>query len=373
MGYTGLPWVAKLNRHVRQKVAIYNERDDRKHGGLWSVASGRNSKAVTACFCYAGCSILLTLANKAIFSENKLNFPWTLLGVQSLVVTLILLVFFSMQNDVDIIRRELLRQMSFPCFLLSLFIFTNAKALRYISLPILTVVKSLAPMGVALTERIIFQERVSFGTYASMLLILLGNAITVVKDIEFNLVGYIWAGFNVVTNIAYVVSLRYCLTDDFTSAQKTLHSNILACLFIFPLALYFHELPDFISEFGKTSMHFRLLFLLSCILAAGIGASVFFVISAASGSTLSFVGASNKVFVVILGAILFDAKISVAGWTGVGMGTAASIMFAISKAKGRNYSSHKRNESLPVSKSEELREEISPRNDPLTIDKTRRS
>lgn len=297
------------------------------------TSEGRRPEAVLACLSYAGCSTLLTLANKAIFSEARLNYPWMLLGVQSIVVTLMLLVYYgAFVGAHPLIQRELLRELLLPCLFFTMFIFTNACALRHISLPVLTVVKSLAPMGVALAERAVFRERVSLGTYGAMALIISGNAVTVVHDIEFNATGYMWAGLNVIMNVAYVVSLRYCLSDKFSSGMKTLHSNVLACSFIFPMAIAAGEYPGFFVEFGQTSLRFRSLYLLSCVLAAGIGASVFWVIQTASGSTLSFVGAANKVFVVILGAILFDAKISPAGWVGVGMGTLAGLCFAIAKA-----------------------------------------
>lgn len=301
---------------------------------LTRCVPARRGEAVLACMSYASCSTLLTLANKAIFSEHKMNYPWMLLGVQSIVVMLLLLIFYSTDSTQTLVNRTLLRQMAFPCTFFTSFIFTNARALRYISLPILTVIKSLAPMGVALAERILFKERVSAGTYGAMGLIVFGNGVTAMHDVEFDATGYTWAFINVAMNIAYVVSLRYCLSNSFSSGQKTLHSNILACVLIFPLAFIAGEPVGFVYELGKTTTKFRILFIISCVLAAGIGASVFWVIQTASGSTLSFVGAANKVFVVILGTVLFDAKLSVEGWIGVCMGTLAGLLFSLAKAKG---------------------------------------
>ncbi|CAN8075043.1 unnamed protein product [Agarophyton chilense] len=188
-------------------------------------------------------------------------------------------------------------------------------------------------MGIALIERFLFKEKVSGGTYGAMVLILFGNGVTVAHDVEFHPVGYFWAFLNVLMNIAYVVSLRYNLSNEFSTGEKTLHSNLLACTLIFPMALVNGEWNGFFDEFSKTEVQFRFLFFISCILATGIGASVFWVISAASGSTLSFVGAANKVLVVVLGAVIFDAKISPAGWIGVYLGTIASIVFATAKVR----------------------------------------
>lgn len=332
MGYNGPPWIPTLRKHLKEYSI---ERDKPKswlfrQGVLRAVT--KRGEAVVACASYTTCSVLLTLANKAIFSENKLNFPWMLLGVQSAVVALLLMMYYSADRNYTLFKRDLVRQMLLPCVFFTCFIFTNARALRYISLPVLTVIKSMAPMGVALTERVMFKEQVSLATYGAMIMIMGGNGVTALHDMEFDLVGYMWAFVNVVMNIAYVISLRYCLSNAYTSGEKTLHSNVLACAFIFPLGWACGEWADFVVEFNRTSVRFKTLFVVSCVLAAGIGASVFWVISAASGSTLSFVGASNKVFVVLVGAVLFETRMSAAGWAGVGLGTCAGFVFALSKA-----------------------------------------
>lgn len=334
-----MSYISSLLFYTLRKVSRSTQRDSSEGKSFFrlpsfsKISSNKHTRAVLACASYSGCSVLLTLANKAIFSENRLNFPWMLLGVQSIVVALLLLIFYSTDKSRSVLKRDLLREMFLPCIFFTSFIFTNARALRYISLPILTVIKSLAPMGVALVERVLFKERVSKGAYMAMALILCGNAVTVIHDMEFHLVGYSWAALNIVMNVSYVISLRYCLSDRFSSGEKTLHSNVIACGLIFPLAWINGEIPDFFIEFGKTSLRFRSLFLLSCLLAAGIGASVFWVIATSSGSTLSFVGATNKILVVVLGAIFFGAKLSGPGWIGVGVGTFAGFLFAFEKAK----------------------------------------
>ena len=293
-------------------------------------------EALLACASYAFCSISLTLANKAIFSSRQLNYPWCVLLVQSLVVAMLLCVYFTSglagaRLATNPIRKRLLKQLTIPTSFFILFIFSNARALRSVSLPVLTVVKSLAPLAVQLAERAVFRDAVSSGTYVAMFLIVLGNFVAASGDMAFHGSGYMWALFNILANVAYVVSLRYCLDDTYTPALKTLHSNILAILFITPVAIVW-EFEEFQIEFALTDIRFRILFLFSCLLAAGIGASVFWVLKATTGSTLSFVGATNKVIVVILGAVLFDSKVTARGWVGVALGVSAGGCFAVSKS-----------------------------------------
>lgn len=299
-----------------------------------------SSEGVFACAAYSSCSISLTLANKAIFSSTKLNFPWSILLTQSVVVALLFSIYFTsgipkVKDTNGTISRDLLKQLSIPTVFFTLFIFSNARALSTVSLPLLTVLKSLAPLCVALAERVVFGDRVTGGTYMAMGLIGLGNLVAVTGDGGFHMGGYLWALFNILCNVAYVISLRFCLADTFTPAQKTFHSNIIAVVFITPVATVL-ELREFYTAFQETNTRFRILFFLSCILAAGIGASVFWVLKAASGSTLSFVGATNKVFVVILGNIFFETKVSPRGWIGVVLGILAGGCFAISKSLGKN-------------------------------------
>lgn len=291
------------------------------------------AQAVLSCLSYSFCSTALTLCNKAIFSADSVNYPWTLLAIQSIVCAGLLGAYYGYHARRSPVKLALLLELARPCAVFTLYIFTNARALRYISLPMLSVVKSLAPMGIAVVERVVYGERLSLGTYGAMGLILLSNVVTVTNDVEFHFWGYVWAGLNAVFNILYVVFLRYFVTNKHSSGEKTLHNNILISMIMIPTALVAGEGSGFLDDFARTSFNFRALFALSCLLAVGIGASVFWVLESTSGSTLSFIGGANKVAVVILGAILFNAVITPAGWAGVALGVLASISFTVSKAR----------------------------------------
>jgi GDP-mannose transporter len=305
---------------------------------LSGLSRAANVQAVLACLSYASCSTLLNLANKAIFSERRLNYPWSLLGIQSVACALMLGAYYAATTRRFPLKAALLRELLAPAGIFAVFIFTSARALRYISLPVLSVIKSFAPMGIAATELVLFSERIHTGTYVSMVIILAANLVTVLNDLEYSSVGYMWATLNTLANIIYVVSLRYCVSKKYKNGEKALHLNVLLSIIFPPVALAAGELPGFLVDFALTTVRFRFLFAFSCVLAAGIGASVFWVLQSASGSTLSFIGAANKVSVIILGAILFEVHINAAGWLGIFLGVVGSIAFTVSKiqASGRD-------------------------------------
>lgn len=287
--------------------------------------------ALVACIFNATCSTSLTLANKHIFSVN-FNHPWSLLGIQSSIVTLLLMTF-QLSRRQRSISISLLKQMFLPCILFTSYIFTNARALNYVSLPILSVLKSLAPLGIAVFERLIFGDPITGGVAAAMGLIIFGNAITMFNDVEYSASGYGWAIANVVINIAYVLSLRLCLSDKYTPIEKTLHSNLIAACILLPIAHLTGESETFIPAFEATPQLFRNVYFFSCILAALIGASIFWVVQATSGSTLSFIGACNKFNLVILSGIIYKDHISFPGWVSVFFGILAGVVFTYAKTR----------------------------------------
>mmetsp|Transcript_26918 Transcript_26918/g.65438 ORF Transcript_26918/g.65438 Transcript_26918/m.65438 type:complete len:270 (+) Transcript_26918:1-810(+) len=215
------------------------------------------------------------------------------------------------------------------------FIFSNAEALRHMSLPVLTVFKSLAPMGVTIFERLFFKDTVAKEVYFSMALILLSTLITFASDLEFSVLGYTWAIVNVLANIGYLGSLRFFVSDSFTTVDKTIHSNLLALLPILPIAVLVGEVPEALYALRQTPIPFRLAFLLSGALTMALSASSFWCLSMTDGSTYSFVGGLNKIPIVLLGYWLFGARISSVGWVGIAMGVLAGIIFVKYKSRSR--------------------------------------
>lgn len=108
-----------------------------------------------------------------------------------------------------------------------------------------------------------------------------------------------------------------------------------------PTARLKDEAAPFMEALIKSDWEFRVILFMSCLLCAGIGAAIFWVIETTSGSTLSFVGACNKFVVVILGGILFKAKITPIGWISVFFGVVAGLVFAVAKIAPRQKDGHR--------------------------------
>jgi hypothetical protein len=99
-------------------------------GGAAPPAGAPAGEAVLSCAAYASSSVLLTLANKAVFSERRLDYPWMLLGLQSSIVTLLLGAYYAVRRRRFPVDPALLRMLALPCLFFTLFIYSNGPCPR---------------------------------------------------------------------------------------------------------------------------------------------------------------------------------------------------------------------------------------------------
>lgn len=224
-----------------------------------------------------------------------------------------------------------------PSWLFLLYNYSNARALRFISLPAFTVVKSLAPLGVTTVERIAFGNSISIqtGVYAALALALLANLFTFdsASAISYtSLSGYAWSVFNVTAHIFYVLSLRYC-PGDFRATEKAFFANLVTL----PVALMFatanHELSSFPHQVALLPMTSRVPLVLSFALSAGCAVSVLSAFEAASSDVLRYLAVTNKIAVVLLGAAIFRTKLTPVAWGGVSLALVSGFAFIYAKSK----------------------------------------
>lgn len=289
---------------------------------------------VLACASYAVSSTGVTIVNKLVFSAAGFHYPWFTLAFQNLLSVSLILCAHSLElTTAGRLSRPLSRAIALPCLCFVAFIFTNAQALRHLSLPVLTVWKSLGPLCVTLVEALRFGVRFSRGVYGAMLLVALSALVTARFDISFSAVGYAWAAANLAANVAYLVSLRVCLANsNASSLDKTFHSNLLSLVLIVPLCIASNEFPDVLIALHARSLAFKLCYVLSGALTTAVCASAFWTIQLTSGSTMSFIGGMNKIPIILFSLLIFDDNVSPLGWVGVGLGVVAGFVFVRAKA-----------------------------------------
>ena len=93
--------------------------------------------------------------------------------------------------------------------------------------------------------------------------------------------------------------------------------------------VFITELPHAITIANATQ---RIQLFLSGVLGCALGACVFWCISETSATTLSFVGALNKLPLAILGAALFGSTTSATGWFYVVLNVSGSVVYVMAKA-----------------------------------------
>ena len=298
-----------------------------------------DAAGILACLWWATQSVALVLANKAVFSQPLFDYPWLIITVQCLVVVFAFsLVAIVRRERPAIINRANVSNMLVPSSLFLLYHYSNARSLRFISLPAFTVVKSLAPLGVTTVERIAFGNSIPSGVYAAMALSLLANVFTFDSAsaiTETSLLGYAWSCFNVTTHIFYVLSLRYC-AGTYRATDKAFVANLLSLPVAFAFAIANQELQTFFHEATLLPTSARIPLIFSFALSAGCLVSVLSAFEAASSDALRYLAQTNKIAIVLLGAVIFRTKFTPHAWFGVFLALISGFLFVYVKSKTHN-------------------------------------
>lgn len=298
-----------------------------------------DAAGILACLWWATQSVALVLANKAVFAQPLFDYPWLIITIQCTVVVFTCVLIAIVRRDTPTLDFATLSNMFIPSSLFLLYHYSNARSLRFISLPAFTVVKSLAPLGVTTVERAAFGNSVPTGVYLSLAVSLLANIFTfdsASSISQTSLLGYAWSLFNVTTHIFYVLSLRYC-AGTFRATDKAFVANLLSI----PIALFFavanQEIGTFVHEVALLSISSRIPLIFSFALSAGCLVSVLSAFEAASSDALRYLAQTNKIAIVLLGALIFRTKLTPHAWFGVALALVSGFLFVYAKSRSHNF------------------------------------
>jgi len=294
----------------------------------------RNFSAVLSCVLYATMSVMTTLTNKGVSSFN-FKFTYAVLYWQTLVTVVGLLLLrrmkvisFSMPPMSEVKRWVPLN------VIFCIMLYSNTRALWYISVPMITVIKSFSTVFIGLGDALIFGQPTSKGVYASMVIMVISSITAGFNDLSFNLYGYICAGINCLAAVAYALYMRFALKSSGVKEFAAVFlNNALGLITFLPFLLFSGELVSTWNYVqNELSSGFVALILINGFCGAGISVASWHCVSATSPTTYSMVGALNKIPLMFIGWAIFGAPMTNLGVASVCIGLGGSILYTYCKA-----------------------------------------
>ncbi|KAL3231330.1 GDP-mannose transporter 1 [Nakaseomyces bracarensis] len=312
------------------------------HGGAASIA---NSGPISI-LCYCASSILMTVTNKYVVNTEGFNMFFVMLFAQSFVCTLCLMVLKSLGyakyrplNATDV------KSWIPISFLLVLMIFTSAKALRYMPVPIYTIFKNLTIILIAYGEVLFFGGSVTPMELSSFVLMVLSSVVASWGDSQAAKVAetaagmslispeYYWMFLNCICSASFVLIMRMRIKlTNFKDYDTMYYNNMLALPILIAFSLLTEDWsPANVSE-NFTGDSFTAM-VISGLTSVGISYCSGWCVRATSSTTYSMVGALNKLPIALAGLIFFDAPRNFLSILSIFLGFASGLIYAVAKQR----------------------------------------
>ncbi|PVU99418.1 hypothetical protein BB559_000743 [Furculomyces boomerangus] len=288
---------------------------------------------------YCASSITMTLTNKLVLSGFKFKMAFLVLAIQSLGSVLLLFLASKIGGDIKfrpLNKKDVNRWM--PVAILQVcMLYTGAKALQYLNVPLFTVFKNLTIIAVAYGERLVFKTAVTRMMMVSFLLMVLSSIVGAANDITFNFYGYFWMGCNCFASASFVVIMRKTITVIKFRDFDTVYYNNILTLGIFLIMSFLTEpwsnfTAYYMHEDNKAEM---LSFVYSNIVSGISGFAISYTsawcLRTTSSTTYSMVGALNKLPIAIFAMVFFSDPVTFGGVMAVVLGFAAGIVYTNAK------------------------------------------
>jgi len=320
---------------------------------------------------YCLSSISMTVVNKYVVSGSSWNLTLFYLAVQSIVCIAAILLGKQVgliKNlapfDVDKGKRW------FPISVLLVgMIYTGARALQFLSVPVYTIFKNLTIIVIAYGEVLWFGGRVTSITLLSFGLMVFSSVIAAWADIQAAVngighsletteaistlnAGYAWMGLNVFCSASFVLGMRKVIKKmNFKDWDTMFYNNLLTIpvLLVASLALGDWSRENLAKNFPEESRNSLLIGMVySGLCAIFISYCSAWCIRVTSSTTYSMVGALNKLPIAVSGLIFFDAPITFGSVSAIFIGFVSGIVYAWAKIRQTEQSKMSLPTSQPV-------------------------
>ncbi|KAH0530710.1 hypothetical protein TsFJ059_005305 [Trichoderma semiorbis] len=334
-----------------------------KSGGFDFSKIDNSPGASVLGYCLA--SISMTVVNKYVVSGSSWNMNFLYLAIQSIVCVVAIQACkqAGLITNLSPFDPEKGKKWFPVSVLLVGMIYTGAKALQYISVPVYTIFKNLTIIVIAYGEVLWFGGSVTPTILLSFGLIIFSSMVAAWADADaagrsskasqsFSTlqIGYTWMGLNVICQAAFVLGMRKVIKKmGFKDWDTMFYNNFLTIpvLIIGSLLVEDWSSENLARNFPEeTRTNLILGMVYSGLGAIFISYSSAWCIRVTSSTTYSMVGALNKLPIAVSGLIFFDAPVTFGSVSAIFIGFVSGLVYAWGKIR----QGEKAKMSLPVTK-----------------------
>lgn len=275
-------------------------------------------------------SMLTTITNKYILSVFKFNMTFLFLCTQSFTIA----AFIYLLKAFEYVKiREINRKSMFawtPCaILLSIMIYTGAKGIEYLPISLFTLLKNFSIIVTAVGENILYNRKMDRYTLISFVLMIFSSFIGEIRDFTYSFFGLAWICLNILSTSCYLLLFKYNIDIEKTNnCESIFYCNILSIPLLLICSVFFDNFDKRLARFDLECAKLIGIILASCICAFFIAYTTTLVLKHLSSTTLSFLGATNKLLVSFSGILLIGEKnVNLLKISSLLFGSSASLIY----------------------------------------------
>ncbi|OLY84777.1 GDP-mannose transporter [Smittium mucronatum] len=298
-----------------------------------------SSQTVVPILAYCVSSITMTLTNKFVLSGFKFHMAFLVLAIQSFGSVALLMLASKLGGGIKyraLNKRDMKTWL--PVAVLQVFmLYTGAKALQHLNVPLFTVFKNLTIIAVAYRERFVFGTSVTKLMLISFGLMVLSSIVGAYNDIVFNFYGYMWMAMNCFASASFVIVMRKTISSvNFKDFDTVYYNNAMTLVMFLVLSLVSEQWSDFLAFYSDSVNSAELRTYLFSNLISGISAFAISYTSAwclrtTSSTTYSMVGALNKLPIAVFAMLFFPDPVTLGGVLAVIFGFGAGLVYTQAK------------------------------------------
>eukprot|EP01135_Chromosphaera_perkinsii_P006610 Nk52_evm12s554 gene=Nk52_evmTU12s554 len=290
-------------------------------------------EAILATALYSSCSMAMIFSNKSVLSVYNFRYPMTLLTVQA-VISVGCLYAMSFAKIIKMEAFQIDHAIRWaPCSVFFiLMLYTSTEAMGRLSVPMVTIFKNLTNIYVTAGDYYLNGNPVTGMIIGSLFLMVFGSILAGMNDLEFNLSGYIWMIGNVIATGSYTLYIKKAKKDLALSEYGMgLYNNVIMVVLCFPIAVFTGDFSQAMEFPQLWDTGFLVMLFMSGAIGAGLGLSVFYIISVTSPTTFSIVGSLNKIPLSIFAIIFFGTPVDLKSGVTIFFGLLSGMSYSYAK------------------------------------------